>query len=106
MKNKKRRKDLIKPIRRLSYISMFVFLICLTIGMFFGDLIYSGVFVLVIGLVLFLILQIVQYQMMHKCRCRACGHTEIFKNKWIIIKGFQSKCEKCKSDINIDEVIE
>lgn len=106
MKNKKNRKDLITPIRRLSYISMFVFIACLILGMFFGDLIRSGVFVFSIGLVVFIILQIIQYQWMYKCRCRACGSTEIFKNRWIIITGINSTCKKCTANIDLDETIE
>lgn len=103
MKNKNNRKKLTKIISRVSYISVMIFVTCLIIGMFFGDLIYSGVYVFAFGLIVFIVLQIIQYKMMYRCRCRACGHTEIFNNKWIIISGVKSKCPKCGANINIDE---
>lgn len=106
MKSKKRRADYVKPIRRLTIISIVVLFVCLIVGFVSGDFIKNGLYALVFGFVVFIALHVIQYRMMFKCRCRKCGHVEVFETKRMLIVSVKGRCPKCNTKIKTDESIE
>ncbi|MFV0392931.1 MAG: hypothetical protein ACK5LC_00825 [Coprobacillaceae bacterium] len=106
MKNKKRRKDFVKPMRLLTIISMVVLIACLLAGFISGDFVNTGFYALLFGFAVFIILHVIQYRMMFRCRCKKCGHVEVFETKRMVITGVKGRCPKCNSKLKVDEVIE
>lgn len=105
MKNKTR-KDYIKPMRVLSLISMLFLLACLIIGFVSGDFSGTGFYLLLLGFAVFIALTVWQYKMMYKCRCRKCGHVEVFETKRTVVTDVKRRCPKCNSKLKEDEIME
>lgn len=104
MKNKTRQ-DFIKPMRRLSFISLLFLIACLLIGFFSGDFSNTGFYLLIVGFVVYIGLTAWQYKMMTKCRCRKCGYVEVFETKRTVVTGVKRRCPKCNSKLKEDEIV-
>lgn len=104
MKNKTR-KDYIKPMRRLSFISLLFLIACLVIGFVSGDFVNTGFYLLIVGFVVYIALTALQYKMMSKCCCRKCGYVEVFETKRTVVTGVKRRCPKCNSKLKDDEII-
>jgi hypothetical protein len=105
MKNKKRQ-DFVKPLCLLSILSPLVLIICLLVGLVVATYVNIGFFFVALGFVIFIVLHIFQYRMLYTCRCRKCGHVEVFETKWMIITGVKKRCPKCDAKLKIEEIIE
>lgn len=105
MKNKKR-KDFIKPMKILSLVSLLFLLGCLIIGFVSGDFVNTGFYLLLLGFGVFIALQVWQYKMMTKCRCKKCGYVEVFESKRFVVSSVKKRCPKCNTKLKEDEIIE
>ena len=105
MKNKKIRQDFIKPMRWLSFISIAVLFLCVITGLLSKDYASTGFYLLLAGFVIFIVLHIIQYKMMYRCRCRKCQSTEVFDMKRLIVTGVKHRCPKCNAKLKKNETI-
>lgn len=104
MKNKKR-KDFVKPMRRLSLIAMIFLLACIIIGFVSGDMVNTGFYLMLLGFAVYIAITAYQYKLMSKCRCRKCGNTDVFETKRGVVTKVKSRCPKCNSKFKVDEIV-
>lgn len=104
MKNRRRR-DFIKPMRRLTLISLLFLIVCIVVGFITGDMVNTGFYLLLLGFVVYIVATVMQYKMMVKCRCRKCGSTEVFATKRGVVNDVKGRCPNCNSKFKEDEIV-
>lgn len=104
MKNKRRR-DFIKPMRRLTIISLLFLVVCIVVGFVSGDMVNTGFYLLILGFAVYIMSAVMQYKMMSTCRCRKCGNTNVFDTKGGVVVNVKSRCPKCNSKFKEDEIV-
>lgn len=88
--------------------SVVIILVCILAivgGFVTGDLAYTGFYLMIGAIVVFVAMTAIQYKIKQKCRCRRCGSIEVFEEKKLVVVGVKRRCEKCSSKLREDEVI-